>query len=67
MAKNKLKTKKAVAKRFKVTSTGKIMRRPSGQSHFNAKDTGKKRRQKRKLVHVSKAEAKKIRKFLPYK
>ncbi|MDX1535694.1 MAG: 50S ribosomal protein L35 [Candidatus Spechtbacterales bacterium] len=64
--KRKLKTKKAVAKRFKVTATGKIMRRPTGQGHFNAKEGGKKRRSKRKLVPVSKAEAKKLKRLLPY-
>ena len=65
--KNKLKTKKAAAKRFKVTSSGKIMRRVSGQSHFNAKMSGKKRRNKRKWVEVSKTELKQIKRLLPYK
>lgn len=62
----KLKTNKAVRKRFKVTATGKIMRRQTGQDHFNAKESGKKRRQKRKLVQVAPAEAKILRKYLPY-
>lgn len=62
----KLKTKKSVAKRFKVTASGKIMRRPSGVSHFNAKLSGKQRRRKRKLIPVSKAEMKTIKRLLPY-
>ncbi|MDX1607960.1 MAG: 50S ribosomal protein L35 [Candidatus Spechtbacterales bacterium] len=65
--KNKLKTKKAAAKRFKVTANGKIMRRVSGQSHFNSKMSGKKRRNKRKWVEVSKSELKAIKRLLPYK
>ncbi|MEX0877824.1 MAG: 50S ribosomal protein L35 [Candidatus Spechtbacterales bacterium] len=65
--KNKLKTKKSVTKRFKVTATGKILRRPAGQSHFNAKMTGKNRRGKRKLVPVSKAEEKTLKRLMPYK
>lgn len=67
MAKKKLKTKKAVAKRFKVTGSGKLMRKPVRQSHLNAKQTSKQRRQKRKLVEVNKADAKKLKKLLPYK
>ena len=64
--KKKLKTKKAVLKRFKITGTGKILRRAVNQDHFNAKDTPKTRRAKRKYRPVAKAEAKLIRKYLPY-
>ena len=63
----KLKTKKSVAKRFKVTASGKIMHRPAGVSHFNAKLSGKQRRKKRKLIPVSKTEMKTIKRLLPYK
>ena len=49
----KLKTHKATAKRFKVTKTGKIMKRTSGQGHFNSRETGKVRRNKRSDVIVS--------------
>jgi len=64
--KMKLKTNKAVRKRFKITATGKIMRRKTRQDHFNAKDSGKKRRMKRKLVQVAPAETKILKKYLPY-
>ncbi|PIR76654.1 MAG: 50S ribosomal protein L35 [Candidatus Magasanikbacteria bacterium CG10_big_fil_rev_8_21_14_0_10_42_10] len=43
----KIKTKKSISKRFKLTSTGKIMKRRDGQDHFNARQTGKKKRNKR--------------------
>ena len=43
----KIKTKKAVAKRFKLTKTGKIIARTAGQSHFNSTDTGNQTRAKR--------------------
>lgn len=33
----KLKTRKAMAKRYKVTSTGKVMRRHAGKQHSNEK------------------------------
>ena len=41
------KTKKAFLKRMKITGTGKLMKRPPGQNHFNAKDTGNASRQKK--------------------
>lgn len=62
----KLKNKKSVLKRFKITKTGKVMFRPSGQNHFNAKDTGKKRRLKRRWVELLGADAKAIKKLVPY-
>ena len=46
MAKNKMKTKKAAAKRFKVTGSGKVMHRQTGQRHLLSK---KSRRRKRRL------------------
>lgn len=60
----KLKTKKSITKRFKFTKTGKILRRPCGLDHYRAKKSGKKIRQSRKWVKVSKAEAKKIKKLV---
>jgi len=49
----KLKTHKATAKRYKVTRTGKIMKRTSGQDHFNARESGNTRRNKRSDVVTS--------------
>lgn len=60
----KLKTRKSITKRFKITKTGKILRRHTGLDHYRAKKSGKKIRQKRKLVEVSKVETKKIKKLL---
>lgn len=60
----KLKTCKSIIKRFKITKTGKILRRPTGLDHYRAKKSGKRIRQSRKLTKVSKAEAKKIKKLL---
>ena len=44
----KLKTKKALSKKVKVTRNKKVVRRYSGQNHYNVKESGKQRRQKRK-------------------
>ncbi|MCK4520690.1 50S ribosomal protein L35 [Candidatus Parcubacteria bacterium] len=59
-----MKTRKSITKRFKITKTGKILRRPCGQDHQLAKKSGNKRRQSRKWVLVSKWETKKIKKLL---
>lgn len=40
------KTNKSLMKRIKITGTGKIMKRPPGQNHFNAKDSGTKGQRK---------------------
>jgi len=60
----KRKTSKSAAKRFKVTGTGKIMRRHSHARHILTK---KSRKRVRKLVDsamVSKADSKRIKKML---
>lgn len=56
----KLKTRKAVAKRFKITGTNKVKRRSTGQNHFNARDWSKKTRSKRKDGIVTPKIAKNI-------
>jgi len=59
-----MKTKKALKKRFKVTKSGKILRRATGQNHFRAKKSGRKKQKDRKWVPVSKPIAKKLRKLI---
>jgi len=56
--------RKSFTKRFKITKSGKILRRPTGLDHYRAKKSGKKVRQSRKWVEVSKSEAKKIKKLI---
>jgi len=59
-----MKTRKSITKRFKITKTGKVLRRAIGQDHHRAKKSGKTKRLKRKPVLVSKPEAKKIKKLI---
>jgi len=59
-----MKTKKTITKRFRVTKTGKVLRRPTGQCHYRAKKSGKQIRAKRKWVPLSKPLAKKIKKLI---
>lgn len=49
----KLKTHQATDKRYKKTKTGKIMKRTSGQNHFNARESGKVGRNKKSDVVAS--------------
>ena len=61
---SKLKTNKSAAKRFKVTATGKILRRHSHARHILTK---KPRKRIRKLVSsalVSKADVMRVKKML---
>ncbi len=44
----KPKTHKAISKRFKITKTGKVLKRHGGQGHFNSRDSGKITRKKRR-------------------
>ncbi|MBM3250914.1 MAG: 50S ribosomal protein L35 [Candidatus Nealsonbacteria bacterium] len=59
-----MKTRKSITKRFKITKTGKILRRATGQNHFQAKKSGKRIRQSRKWLLASKPLAKKIKKMI---
>lgn len=62
----KLKTKKILSKRVKVTGTKKIMIRPGGQDHFNSRESGKVTKNKRRDKQLSSVNKKVIKKFLPY-
>lgn len=62
----KLKTKKIALKRLKITGSGKVLRRPVHQDHFNAKESGRKTRRKRGFKKAPLANQKKIKKWLPY-
>ena len=59
-----MKTRKSLTKRFKITKTGKVLRRATGQDHFRAKKSGKKIRQTRKWVSVSESLAKRLKKLM---
>lgn len=62
----KAKIRQSIIKRFKFTKTGKILRRITGQDHYLAKKSSKKKRKLRKWVELSKGEAKIIKRFLYY-
>jgi large subunit ribosomal protein L35 len=63
---SKLKTNKSAAKRIKFTKTGKAVKRTAGQGHFNAREAGTTKMNKRRNSTLSKASTKQIKKQLPY-
>ena len=60
-AKRKLKTRKIVAKRFKVTASGKIMRRSQNMRHLRRRKSKKQIRAYKVPKEVTGKLAKKIR------
>ena len=62
-----MKTRKSLTKRFKITKTGKVLRRASNQNHYKAKKSGDKIRKSRKWVAASKPIAKKVKRSLSAK
>jgi large subunit ribosomal protein L35 len=62
----KLKTRKAAAKRFRATGTGKIVRRKAFKNHLLEHKTTDKKRKFSKMVLVDERDEKNVRLMLPY-
>ena len=60
----KMKSHRGAAKRFKVTSTGKIMRRKAGMNHILEKKPSKVTRRLNREAQVSSADEMQARKLL---
>jgi len=60
------KTRKAVAKRFKVTGTGKVMRRRQGKRHLLEDKSRKRKRSLGKSVLVADVDVPAIKANLPF-
>ena len=60
----KLKTRKAVSKRFKITKTGKVVKQTCGKGHFNSRETGNVKRNKRKDGVARKVMNKSVKKIM---
>ncbi|MCK5285890.1 MAG: 50S ribosomal protein L35 [Candidatus Pacebacteria bacterium] len=59
-----MKTNKSYSKRLRVTKNGKIIARGTGQSHFNAKESGN-ASMKKKRANIISLSNKVTRQFLP--
>ncbi|MDP3729133.1 MAG: 50S ribosomal protein L35 [bacterium] len=55
--------RKSFTKRFKVTKTGKMIRRKMAQDHFRAKRSGKQTRNKRTTLHLHKSNVRVFKQF----
>jgi large subunit ribosomal protein L35 len=62
----KLKTKKGLAKRFRITKTGKIKRQRSGRGHLLSKKSRKRKRMLKRAGLVCRSDRRAIKKLLPY-
>tara|TARA_B100000614_G_scaffold228639_1_gene220570 strand:+ start:724 stop:921 length:198 start_codon:yes stop_codon:yes gene_type:complete len=62
----KMKTRRAAAKRYHVTGSGKVKYKKQGMRHILSKKTTKRKRHLRKAGLLSPAEQKRANKLLPY-
>ena len=61
----KMKTHRGAAKRFKLTASGKIVRRKSLSQHILTSKTTKRKRSLRKAALISPSDTKRISRLLP--
>lgn len=61
-----MKTHKATAKRVQITGSGKLLKRHGGQDHFNARNSGKISRKKRRDQSVADVYVKNIKTLIPH-
>lgn len=64
--KTMIKTNKSYSKRLRVTKNGKIIARTPGQNHFNAKESGNKKMERKRPNSITMTNKNKAR-FLPGK
>jgi len=61
-----IKTRKAVAKRFKITGTGKVLRPHAGKRHLLSTKSPKRRRSLRTAVVADSTDAYRVTQNLPF-
>ncbi|GAB4193985.1 MAG: 50S ribosomal protein L35 [Coleofasciculaceae cyanobacterium] len=62
----KLKSRKAAAKRFKATGSGKIVRRKAYKNHLLQHKTSTRKRRLSQMAEVHERDAENVRLMLPY-
>lgn len=60
------KTKKSVAKRFKISATGKVLRSHAGRRHLLAGKVPKRRHRLREMVEVNATDTYRVKQNLPF-
>ncbi|MCC6945087.1 MAG: 50S ribosomal protein L35 [Thermomicrobiales bacterium] len=66
MKKAKLKTHKGAKRRFKITSTGKVMRAKGMKSHFRRRKAPRVKRQFDRMQAVDATSVKQVQRLMPY-
>ena len=61
-----IKTKKSVAKRFKITASGKVLRSSAGKRHLAQTKSPKRRRNLRGMTTVHSTDEYRIKQNLPF-
>jgi len=56
--------RKAVSKRIKITSKGKMLYRKAGHNHFNAKKSRRVQRRQKRFASFPKATEKRMKQYL---
>ncbi|MEM1441694.1 MAG: 50S ribosomal protein L35 [Verrucomicrobiota bacterium] len=62
----KAKTRKGVAKRFKVTGSGRVLRRKQGKRHLNRRKNAKRMRRLGQSTLVADCDEKNVKMDLPF-
>jgi large subunit ribosomal protein L35 len=62
----KMKTHRGVAKRFKVSATGKVMRKKAGKSHLLTKKSRRIKRHLKDTETLNQTDAGLIKRLMPY-
>ena len=63
---NKMKTKRAAAKRYKLTGTGKVKIKKNNLRHILTKMSSGSKRPKRKTGYLHAADCRQAKRMLPY-
>ena len=61
----KIKSHRGVAKRFKFSATGKIMRKKAGKSHLLTKKSRRRKRHLKDSAVVSRSDYRSLRQLMP--
>ncbi len=62
----KMKTRKAAAKRFKITANGKVMYKKANKGHLLTRKSSKRKRNLRQEGEVSDADIERVKQMMPY-
>lgn len=62
----KIKTHKATSKRITITKRGRVKQRKAGQAHFNSRENGNTKRNKRRDVSIDSNHIKTLKSLMPY-